>query len=33
MLPAMVREDSVADVVVGTSGWTYDSWKGPFYPQ
>jgi uncharacterized protein YecE (DUF72 family) len=20
-------------VVIGTSGWTYDSWRGPFYPQ
>jgi uncharacterized protein YecE (DUF72 family) len=20
------------NVVVGTSGWTYDSWRGPFYP-
>jgi uncharacterized protein YecE (DUF72 family) len=22
-----------ANIVVGTSGWTYDSWKGPFYPR
>ena len=20
-------------VLVGTSGWTYDSWRGPFYPE
>jgi uncharacterized protein YecE (DUF72 family) len=22
-----------ANVVIGTSGWTYDSWRGPFYPR
>ncbi|HEY7299961.1 MAG TPA: DUF72 domain-containing protein [Xanthobacteraceae bacterium] len=20
-------------ILIGTSGWTYDSWRGPFYPQ
>jgi len=23
----------VARLLIGTSGWTYASWKGPFYPQ
>ena len=22
----------MAGMLVGTSGWTYDSWRGPFYP-
>jgi uncharacterized protein YecE (DUF72 family) len=22
----------MADVRIGTSGWTYDGWRGPFYP-
>jgi uncharacterized protein YecE (DUF72 family) len=22
----------VARVLIGTSGWHYDSWRGPFYP-
>jgi uncharacterized protein YecE (DUF72 family) len=22
----------MAQIVVGTSGWTYDGWRGPFYP-
>lgn len=22
----------MTDVLIGTSGWTYGSWKGPFYP-
>jgi uncharacterized protein YecE (DUF72 family) len=22
----------MADVLIGTSGWHYDSWKGPFFP-
>jgi uncharacterized protein YecE (DUF72 family) len=26
------RECSLSAVLVGTSGWTYDSWRGPFYP-
>jgi uncharacterized protein YecE (DUF72 family) len=25
--------DRYLGTVVGTSGWTYDSWRGPFYPQ
>lgn len=24
--------DSDVDLLIGTSGWTYDSWEGPFYP-
>src|SRR5262245_18539576 len=27
------REDRGFMTVVSTSGWTYDSWKGPFYPR
>jgi len=23
----------MARVIVGTSGWTYDGWRGPFYPK
>jgi uncharacterized protein YecE (DUF72 family) len=23
----------MAPVFIGTSGWTYDSWRGPFYPK
>jgi uncharacterized protein YecE (DUF72 family) len=23
----------MADVWIGTSGWTYDGWRGPFYPK
>jgi uncharacterized protein YecE (DUF72 family) len=23
---------AMARVVVGTSGWHYDSWRGPFFP-
>ncbi len=23
----------MADVFIGTSGWTYDGWRGPFYPE
>jgi uncharacterized protein YecE (DUF72 family) len=23
----------MADVLIGTSGWHYDSWKGPFFPR
>jgi uncharacterized protein YecE (DUF72 family) len=25
--------DGAVNVLVGTSGWTYGSWAGPFYPQ
>jgi uncharacterized protein YecE (DUF72 family) len=24
---------AVADILIGTSGWHYASWKGPFYPR
>jgi uncharacterized protein YecE (DUF72 family) len=23
----------VADILIGTSGWHYDSWRGPFFPK
>jgi uncharacterized protein YecE (DUF72 family) len=23
----------MSQVRIGTSGWTYDSWRGPVYPQ
>ena len=23
----------MASVLIGTSGWTYDGWRGPFYPE
>jgi len=23
----------VGRVLIGTSGWTYDGWRGPFYPE
>jgi uncharacterized protein YecE (DUF72 family) len=26
------RITGLSGVVVGTSGWTYDGWRGPFYP-
>src|SRR5512132_3322840 len=25
-------QDGSVTILVGTSGWTYDSWAGPFYP-
>ena len=25
-------ERPMARVLIGTSGWHYDSWRGPFYP-
>jgi uncharacterized protein YecE (DUF72 family) len=28
----MVRAPKSGDAIVGTSGWTYDSWRGSFYP-
>src|SRR3954465_1131347 len=27
------RETRMAKVWIGTSGWTYDGWRGPFYPK
>ena len=27
------RQDAGMTIRVGTSGWTYDSWAGPFYPK
>ena len=26
------RSNQVASIRIGTSGWTYDGWRGPFYP-
>ena len=23
----------MSKVLIGTSGWTYDGWRGPFYPE
>lgn len=33
--PALQRRSRVQKgrVLVGTSGWTYDGWRGPFYPE
>jgi uncharacterized protein YecE (DUF72 family) len=28
----MMQPDQQCRVAVGTSGWTYDAWRGPFYP-
>jgi uncharacterized protein YecE (DUF72 family) len=25
--------DTMARVLIGTSGWHYDSWRGPFFPK
>src|SRR4029079_9273687 len=27
-----VARENPMSVVIGTSGWTYDGWRGPFYP-
>jgi uncharacterized protein YecE (DUF72 family) len=37
-MPIRVRRKTVcrmplSEVWIGTSGWTYGSWRGPFYPQ
>jgi uncharacterized protein YecE (DUF72 family) len=29
----MTRRSRTAPILIGTSGWSYDHWKGPFYPQ
>jgi uncharacterized protein YecE (DUF72 family) len=26
------KAHSMSKVFIGTSGWTYDGWRGPFYP-
>jgi uncharacterized protein YecE (DUF72 family) len=26
------QESSIGELWIGTSGWTYDGWRGPFYP-
>jgi uncharacterized protein YecE (DUF72 family) len=23
----------MSEIIIGTSGWTYDGWRGPFYPE
>lgn len=28
-----IRSGGMARVLIGTSGWHYDSWRGPFYPK
>jgi uncharacterized protein YecE (DUF72 family) len=28
-----LRQGGPAAVQIGTSGWTYDGWRGPFYPK
>ncbi len=30
---AKIRKSTLANVWIGTSGWTYDGWRGPFYPR
>jgi hypothetical protein len=30
---AASRDNSMARVLIGTSGWHYDSWRGPFFPK
>jgi hypothetical protein len=31
--PEEDRSCGMAKVYIGTSGWTYDGWRGPFYPE
>jgi uncharacterized protein YecE (DUF72 family) len=31
-MPSKRRQTTSSDIWIGTSGWTYDSWRGPFYP-
>ncbi|MPY82098.1 MAG: DUF72 domain-containing protein [Actinophytocola sp.] len=26
------QDGAVGEIRIGTSGWVYDSWRGPFYP-
>jgi len=28
-----IRKSALTNVWIGTSGWTYDGWRGPFYPR
>jgi uncharacterized protein YecE (DUF72 family) len=28
----MSRKSAKSKIAIGTSGWTYDGWRGPFYP-
>src|SRR5690348_4768626 len=29
----VARSDAMTRILVGTSGWHYDSWRGPFFPK
>ena len=29
-MPSALNDDGLR---IGTSGWTYDGWRGPFYPK
>ncbi len=33
MPDATIRVESMARVLIGTSGWHYASWRGPFFPE
>src|ERR1700730_7160323 len=30
---AASRDNPMARLLIGTSGWHYDSWRGPFFPK
>jgi uncharacterized protein YecE (DUF72 family) len=32
-MPKDQRNSSSGSIRIGTSGWTYDGWRGPFYPE
>jgi uncharacterized protein YecE (DUF72 family) len=32
-ISAAFRDNPMARVLIGTSGWHYDSWRGPFFPK
>ena len=32
MRPEMLDRQKTGELRIGTSGWHYDSWRGPFYP-
>ncbi len=32
LLASLGVADTVARILIGTSGWHYDSWRGPFFP-
>ena len=33
LLRAAARQRAVPGIWIGTSGWHYDSWRGPFFPK